>query len=389
MNRIRILHFSNENARGGAEEHMLMLLRGLDRSHFELLLACTPELRSQFSDLPGDVEYLPLRLRRPWDAGAGLHLARFLRRRRVHLLHAHISCAGRAAAPWARLAGVVTLETPHVREAWRQGWKRLAVFDRVAGRLQCGYVAVSHANARYLTEELRLPASKVRTIPNGIDVDRFTAPLPPALDPRPGLGIAPDELLLVCAARLEPQKGHRVLLDALAKRPADTRARLRLVCLVDGALREALARQCQQLDLGERVIWAGFCPHVERWLAVADIFVLPSWYEGLPLVAMEAAAAGCPVVATAVDGTPEAVAEGRTGLLVPPGDAAALAAALLLLAADPALRRSMGIAGRARAQREFDQARQLATTGDYYMDLVRRAPAAGAAASAAGPRGAA
>lgn len=386
MSRIRVLHFSNEEVRGGAEEHMLGLLRGLDRSRFELYLACPPALRAQLNGLPADVEYVPLTLRRPWQVKAGWRLSRFLRRHRVHLLHAHLSCAGRAAAPWARLAGAAMLETPHAREGWRKGWKQAAAIDRAVGWLQNGYIAVSHANAGYLIEELRLPARKVRAIPNGVDVERFAAPQPAALDPRPTLGIGADELLLICVARLEPQKGHGVLLEALAHLEPDVRARLRLVCLGDGALRQQLEEQTVALGLSERVVWAGYCPHIERWLAVADVFVLPSFYEGLPLVALEAAAAGRPVVATAVDGTPEAVGDGDNGLLVPAGDATALAAALARLAADPALRRALGDRGRQRARLEFGLERQLAATGDYYCELLARRPAARAAAAEAAGR---
>ncbi|MGH9417120.1 MAG: glycosyltransferase [Terriglobales bacterium] len=371
--RMRVLHFSNGEARGGAEEHMLTLLRGLNRRRFELLLACPPALGAQLPDLPADIRVTPWAPMNPWEAAPGWRLARFLRRERVDLVHAHLSCASRAVAPWARLAGAVMLETPHVREGWRRGWKRSARLDRAAGRLQHGYIAVSEANARYLREDLRLPADKIRIIRNGIDVARFAAPLPPERDPRPAHGIAPGELLLVCAARLEPQKGHSVLLQALAQLPASLFNRLRLVCLGDGSLREALRQQARALGLAERVQWLGFCAQIEHWLAVADIFVLPSFYEGLPLSAMEASAAGCPVVATAVDGTPEVVEHGCNGLLVPAADPPALAQALLRLGEDGAARRALGEAGRQRARAAFDQAQQIAATAGYYRDLLAAA----------------
>ncbi|MGH9477024.1 MAG: glycosyltransferase [Terriglobales bacterium] len=377
--KVRVLHFSNGVARGGAEEHMLTLLRNLDRDHFELLLACPPALREQLGDLPDDVEVTPWAPMEPWQTATGWRLARWMRRRRVQLLHAHLSCASRAAAPWAKLAGVPVLETPHVRESWRRGWKRSCGLDRAAGLLVDAYIAVSHANARYLREEKRLPAHKVHTILNGIAVARFAAPVPAVLDPRPALGIPPADLLLLCVARLEPQKGHAVLLEALAALPRTLIGRLRLVCLGEGGLLEPLRRQAAELALGNRVVFTGFDPQVERWLAVTDLFVLPSRYEGLPLSAMEASAAGCPVLATAVDGTPEVVAHGRNGWLVPPGDAPALTRGLLRLLTDTELRRQLGEGGRHRARREFDQIRQTEATAALYCEL------AGVGSSAAAP----
>jgi glycosyltransferase involved in cell wall biosynthesis len=145
--------------------------------------------------------------------------------------------------------------------------------------------------------------------------------------------------------------------------------KLRLVCLGDGRLRRQLQTQAQQLGLGETVLFLGYCPQIEAWLAVADVFVLPSLYEGLPLSVMEAAAAGCAIVATAVDGTPELLADGRDGLLVPPGNPEALAQALLRLIADAGLRKALGEHVRQRARDEFDQARQIAATAALYLEL--------------------
>lgn len=368
--RLRVLHLSSSNVRGGAEEHMLTLLRGLDRKRFQLYLACTPDLLPQLPDLPADVQVEACAPRKPWQAGAGWRLSRLLHAERIHLVHAHLSFACRAAAPWVKLARMPLLvETPHVCEHWRRGWKRGAWLDHAAGSLVDCYIAVSAANASYLQHEKGLPAHKVRTIRNGVDVARFDrCPRHPA-DPRAGLGIAPGEMLLVCAARLEPQKGHAVLLEAVARLPRGRGPKLRLVCLGDGRLRSALQLQAQQLGLGETVLFPGYCPQIEDWLTVADLFVLPSLYEGLPLSVMEAAAAGCTIVATAVDGTPELLADGRDGLLVPPGDPEALAQALLRLIADAGLRKALGEHARQRARAEFDQAHQITATSALYLAL--------------------
>jgi len=368
--RLRVLHLSSSNVRGGAEEHMLTLLRGLDRKRFQLYLACTAGLLPQLSDLPADVQVEAWAPRQPWQVGTGWRLRRWLHAERIHLVHAHLSFASRAAAPWVKLAhGPLLVETPHVCEHWRRGWRRSAWLDRTAGRLVDRYIAVSGANASYLQREKGLPAHKIRTIRNGVDVARFDRCRCQPTDPRASLGIAPGEMLLVCAARLEPQKGHAVLLEAIARLPRRRGPKLRLVCLGEGRLRSQLQLQAQQLGLGETVLFPGYCPQIEAWLAVADIFVLPSLYEGLPLSVMEAAAAGCAIVATAVDGTPEVLADGCDGLLVPPGNPEALGQALLRLMADAGLRQALGERARQRAREEFDQARQIAATSALYLEL--------------------
>ncbi|TAN21958.1 MAG: glycosyltransferase [Acidobacteria bacterium] len=369
--RLRVLHCSLSQVRGGAEEHMLTLLRGLDPGRFELNLSCPPALLSHLPDLPAHVRLAPPPPRQAWRTAAGWRWRQSLRRERIQIVHAHLSSASRAVMPWVALTpGAVLVETPHVREDWRRGWKRSSWLDRAAGCGVAGYIAVSAANAIYLRQDRRLPEHKIRLIRNGINLQALQQAMAVQSDPRPELGIPPSEVLLVCAARLEPQKGHALLLEALARLRAAGGASFRLVCLGEGSLHARLQQQAQSLGLGAQVLFPGYCTHVAAWLAVADLFVLPSHYEGLPLAAMEAAAAGCVIVATAVDGTPEVVGDGRNGLLVPPGNAGALAQALGRLIADPQLRRQLGEHGRQRALREFDQQRQIAATADYYAELA-------------------
>ncbi len=372
--RLTVAQFSNSLVRGGAEEHILTLLRGLDREAFRPLLVCPPLLaRALGADVPGDVEVVPLALRRWTDLGAALALRAVLRARRVDVLHAHLFYASLFAAPVARLAGVpVVLETPHVREQWRRGWlKGRFVVDRLVGRLVDGYIAVSAANARYLVEEKRLPADKVVVIRNGCDLARFSPDHPAPAGLRQALGFAEADPVLAVVGRLEPQKGHRVLLDAL---PAirGRHPQVRLVCVGDGSLRGELEAAVQARGLADAVRFVGYRGDVAGWLALADVVVLPSLWEGLPLAAVEALAAGRAVVATAVDGTPEVVVDGQTGLTVPPGDAPSLAAAVCRLLDDPGLRHRLGQAGRIWVRERFSQERQVGQTEALYRAVWER-----------------
>jgi glycosyltransferase involved in cell wall biosynthesis len=364
--RLNVLHFTNVSARGGAEEHILTLLRGMDRTRFRLHLACPPAVAELLSaDLPADVELIPLSLRQPNDVGAALRLAEALRRRRIHILHSHLFCSSLFASPVGRACGVpLIVETPHVRELWRRGRiKRSYVVDRLAARFVDRFIAVSRANARYLIDEKRLPPHKVVVIENGCDLRRFGHARTRALA-RQELGLPADQRVLLVVGRLEPQKGHRVLLDAL---PAvqETGA-MSLVCVGEGSERPALEAQAARLGLNGAVRFVGFRRDVDRWLAAADVVVLPSFYEGLPLAAIEALAAARPLVATEVDGTPEVVIDGETGLTVPPGDRDALAAAISRLLRDPLLARRLAQAGRRWVEERFAEERQVRLTEQLY-----------------------
>lgn len=371
--RVAVLHFASEPVRGGAEEHMLTLLKRLDRARYRPLLAAHPRLLELMPDRPADVGPYPVELRGPRDLAGARRLVRVLRDERVAIVHSHMFQASRLASPLAWLAGVrTTVETPHIREHWRKGWiKGSFAIDRLVGRFVTRYIAVSEANAEYLINQKRLPRRKVTVVRNGIALERFDPAqvAPPRL--RESLGLAPEAPVVLVAARLEPQKGHRVLLDAW---PAvlGVFPRARLVLLGEGGERAALEHQAARLGIDTTVTFAGYQANVPEWLALADFTVLPSFFEGLPLAALESLAAGRPVVATAVDGTTEVVLDQATGLLVPPGATAPLAAAICRLLAAPDFARELGRAGRQRVERLFSEERQVEETEAVYEAALGR-----------------
>jgi len=317
---ISLLHFTNGPTRGGAEEHILTLLRGLDRRFFRLHLVCAPEVADKMrQDVPSDVELIPLLLRKPHQAGAALRFIKILRSRKIEILHSHLFYSSLFASPLGALAGVpVVVETPHVRELWRQGVKGHFAVDRLVARSLDALIAVSHANAKYLTKGKGLPARKIHVVHNGCDIRRFSVS-GDASAFRASRGIAAGDPLIVVLARLEPQKGHAFLLNALPQVVGEF-PRLRVIFVGDGALRADLEARARELKLETNVTFAGYQSNPTAWLSIADFTVLPSLYEGLPLVAIESLAAGKAVIATAVDGSPEVVLHEKTGLLVPPAD---------------------------------------------------------------------
>jgi len=370
-----ILYFSNEPTRGGAEEHLLTLLRGLDRTYFQPLLACPSELAQKLRpDLPIDVEVFPISLRRPSHVGAMLHLARILRRRRVKILHSHLFYASLFASPIGWIVGVpVIIETPHVREDWRRGWlKSKFLVDRLVGRLVTRYIAVSHANKRYLAEDKNLSKEKITVIHNGSDLRRFRPEQSPSPGLKRSLGFGTDDPVLMVVGRLEPQKGHRILLQAIPDIRREFSS-VRLVCVGTGSLENDLMRFVGELGIESAVRFVGFQADVAEWFKLADITVLPSFYEGLPLVAIESLAAAKPVVATAVDGSGEVVVDGETGLTVPPGDPQALSVAICRLLRDVELRKRLGRQGREWVCKHFDEREQIKQTQDLYLASLQRA----------------
>lgn len=372
MTALRVLHFTNSAVRAGAEEHMLMLLQGLDRARFRSFLACPPDVIEKLRpDIPPDVAVLPIHLQTPWSFREVWRLATTLLRERIDVLHSHMFFSSVFASPIGRACGVPGIvETPHVREHWRRSRiKSSMVVDRLVGRAVDRFIAVSEANARFLIRGKGLPAHKVTVIRNGVALQRFESSALARANLRQQLDVGEDSPVVMVVARLEPQKGHRVLIEAM---PAVFQEvpKVRLICLGEGGLRDELEALAHARGVGRVVRFVGGQTNVADWLSMADITVLPSFYEGLPLAAIESLAASRPVVATDVDGTPEVVVHEKTGLLVRPGDATGLGRAVCRLLRDPRWARALGKAGREWVWQRFSCERQVEETQRLYLELA-------------------
>jgi glycosyltransferase involved in cell wall biosynthesis len=192
----------------------------------------------------------------------------------------------------------------------------------------------------------------VVVIHNAIDPDRFAQPEPVYREHLLALFPRRPSLIVGAAGRLSPEKGFQVLVQAAARLAASNRG-VGFVLFGEGPLREQLARDIAAAGLGERVLLAGFRADLDRLLPWLDVLVLPSFTEGLPNVVLEGCAAGLPIVATAVGGTPEIIEDGATGFLVPPRNAMALAERLQDVLTAPDGGRIVGERGRRRVLERF------------------------------------
>ena len=295
-------------------------------------------------------------------------LARVLRRHEVDVLHTHVHVAanvlGRIAA---RSAGAAVVSHLHIENHFRPS--RLARaplvrLDNSTARLCARLVAVSEAT-RLAFERQGFPSRLLETVHNGVDAAALRALAPVAL--RAELGIPAGHVLFAHVGRLAPVKGQRELIAAVRDLGRDD---VHVVFLGRDVERDgAFQAELEELGAGLNVHFAGFRAEAAAALGEADALVLPSWIEGLPLVVLEAMALAKPVVATAVGGTPEAVVDGETGLLVPARDVPALTVALERLVDDEQLRRRLGDAGRSRVESQFSAGAMSQRILEIYGEL--------------------
>ncbi|HEX6753806.1 MAG TPA: glycosyltransferase [Solirubrobacterales bacterium] len=309
------------------------------------------------------------------DAQALAKLVRLVRGFRPHVVHTHTAKAGflgrQAALAVRPRPAVVHTYHGHVLEGYFGAPKsRLYLeMERALARVSDCLIGVSQATVDDLVRLGVAPPSKFRVLPLGLDLDRLVE-LPGELRAasRAELGVGDGEILLVFVGRIVPIKRLDLLLEALAQaREADPR--LRLAVVGDGEERPRLERQAAELGIAGDVLFLGYRRELPPVFAAADLAVLSSDNEGTPVSLIEAAAAGLPAVATDVGGVREVVGE-DTGVLTPQGDATALAAAIVEMAADPERRERCGAAARRHAIDSYSAKRLLTDVDALYQKLI-------------------
>jgi glycosyltransferase involved in cell wall biosynthesis len=303
----------------------------------------------------------------PWNPAPLGRLWSWIRRERFQVVHSHLYWANLAARLAGRSAGAVAvINSHHGTDAWLSASRRWA--DSSTASLADRIVACSEA-VRRRAVEIGLPEEKVVTVPNGIQVDRFRDGSRRTLI-RGALGLLPDQPVVGTVGRLdEPVKGLAVLLEAM-ERVAERSPRAVCLFVGEGPARSGLEAAVRRRGLTEKVRFLGERRDVPDLLHAFDLYVQPSILEGFGLSVLEAMAAGKAVVASRAGGLPEVVEDSVTGTLVPPGEPAALASAILALLEDPVVRARMAEQGLSRARERFPLERMVRGWTDLYREVL-------------------
>lgn len=364
MTSVRFAHLIESDGPGGAERMLASVVTALQAAGADNVVIAPAAGEGWLArELSGTGARLELfRLERPFSPKFARWLAGVLQRHRTDIAHSHEFTMAVYGAWAARRAGVPHLFTMH-GSRYYAGRLQRRIAMRLAAFFSSSIVAVSRTLTRHLVRDLWIPQSRVVTIPNGVRPG-------PAVQSglREELGLGSGDQLVVAVGNLYPVKGHEYLLQTLAQL-ATTFPTLHVAIAGRGELEQPLRERARALHLSDRFHLLGLRSDIANVLAGADVFVLPSLSEGVPLALLEAMLAGRPVVASAVGEVPTVLDEGRAGVLVPAADSAALANALAALLADPARLGRLAAAARERASRAYSFGAMM----DGYLALYAKA----------------
>ncbi len=360
---------------GGAERYVSLIAGCLDRSLFEPFV-----LMKRNRDLEGwrhqveknDVRVLDVEMDLPFQPHHAIGICRALHRIGPHIVHINMPGPydGQMGllAPLARLSGasaiLVTEHLPMVERLWKR-----ALVKEISYRWVDRILTVCHANLPYLHDRQRVHPRKTAVIYNALPRDFGKRGRRDREAARRQLNLPDDSLGIVMVGALKKRKGLTVLINALATLQDLS---WRLIVVGDGEERASSEQLAAGLGLEQRVRFLGAIPEeeVEKILCAVDLLALPSFVEGMPYVILEAMACELPVVASRINGVPEAAVEGETARLVPPGDVESLGAALRELINDSELRYRFGRNARARFEKYFTLDTQVEAIQSTYLEIL-------------------
>jgi len=372
MRGARIAHLIATNFYGGPEHQIVSNAKQI-RSMGYLPLIISFEEMDRNNELLSvavkeGVEVAMLPVRSPFHPGTIFDLTRLLRSKKVNLLVKHgykANIIGRLAT-WLGNIPEIT-----VARGWTGENNRIKLYEKLDRLFLCfadQVVAVSERQSEKV-KACGVRDDKVCVIHNAIAPDSYPGPAAESI--RQELGVPDDAIFIVSAGRLSPEKNHLGLIKA-AKLVVEKNSKVRFAVFGEGFFRPQLEAALDDAGLEDRFFFPGFRSDVRSLFYEADIFVLPSYTEGLPNVLLEPFLCKKPVVAAAVGGTPEVVRHNINGLLTPPDDVTSLAEALLLLISSHEMRREMGQNGFEHVLTHFDFEKQTSKYLELYTKLMDR-----------------
>ncbi len=393
---IRVLHVL-EAVGGGTLRSLHLQMIGIDRKRFSVAAAIPPPStfdavrRNEFADLTfGDrmrdqgfeIHLVPMvggRVAPARNFVAALKLAQILRSHPFDIIHTHSAIGGLVGRLAAKLAGARNviyqpngLPFHDYMSPLRRGlYIRI---ERTFGRFTTAFVASSNSELEQARAARVISPNRASVVENPIDTENYRYDPDDATACRQDLGLQPGSLLVGTAARMVPQKGLPYLIDAAALVVREVPS-VWFAIAGDGRLRDQLRAQAARLGILDRILLLGQRSDITAVVSAFDVFVMPSLWEGLPYAPIEAMLLGRPIVATTVTGLVDIVPSSHEGLLVPPRDSQALAAAILKLLREPELRFQLAAQGEASVRRRFDSSQTMGKMMKLYEGLTARSPA--------------
>ncbi len=372
--RIRVLEMIDEASLGGGQMHVLLLAKHLNKNDFDVTIATEPSgfLVEKAKEI--GISTLPITISNSLRWKTLLAIRRLLHQNNFDILHTH----GGTAGFWGRVAAVLN-GSPRVRIHTYHGLHYLSeahdapktfhLADRIALPFTIKVVCVCQSDLRKGLAANVVTEGKGVVIHNGIETDRFGGN-GKRHKLRSALGAKENDIVVGNIGRLHNQKGQSVLLNAF-RIVAEHHPDAHLWLIGEGELRDELQRLARELDIEDQVSFLGARTDIPELLSAMDIFVLSSLWEGQPIALLEAMVSGKPVVATNVDGIPEIIENGKSGLLVEPMNGNELASAIRRLIDDPQMMRTLALSGLERITEEFTAHRMAERIAELYRGCLK------------------
>lgn len=371
--KINILQLVEGFGLGGAEMKLLELIKCMDPERFRTVvcsLGLGETISEEFEKLRNyGVEVVEIPRKHRIDPGLIYRLVKLIKSRRIDVIMTTLFYAdimGPIIGKAGKVKAVFSWETISSPE-----WliPRRLISYRAAIRWCDKVISVSRATADFLIEKRGVHPDKIKIIPYGVNLEKYKDGSSNGV--RKKLGLSEKDKIIGMVGRLRPQKGHVYLIDAAAE-VVKKYPKVKFLLVGDGDLRSDLEKKVKQNRLIENFIFLGSRDDVPDLLKIMDIFTLPSLFEGLPNVILEAMASKKPIVATPVDGTKEAVINGETGILVPPKDPMSLSKALCDLLENPEKASNFGEKSRKRVEELFSLEKQVSSFENLYENYYNK-----------------
>jgi glycosyltransferase involved in cell wall biosynthesis len=301
--------------------------------------------------------------------GKTANLLRVIRQGRYDIIHSHGVSACLDAAPIRALRGVRHFVHTFHFGSYPNLAKRYLLGQRLACRAADRLVAVADSQRAAIVRHLRVPSDRIRTIVNGVRPNAYAGCARLREDVLSEFSIDPSRTVFGCVAVMRPAKGLNHLIPAV-KLLAEHVPRCQVIVVGGGPLEPTIREQAREAGLSDRILFTGWRHDVDRLMAAFDVFVSSSLAEAFAMVILEAMAAGVPVIATDIADNRAVVADGESGLIVPPADPASLAKAMKFLAQEPATRRAFGEAGRSRWSARYTVDAMVSQYAQLYDQLI-------------------